>query len=121
MTLALAPEWKQSILSGDIVIPKESIELSFSLESSLLGKETEQIEIQLQQESIEEHTSNFNANITVSASEQSETVELAEPTIKVESISYGGLLTIAFSDPFVVIEDLSLLKVPLYQSDSNSI
>ena len=41
MTLALAPEWKQSILSGDIVIPKESIELSFSLESSLLGKETE--------------------------------------------------------------------------------
>ena len=46
---------------------------------------------------------------------------LTIPTIKIKSISFTGLLIIEFSDPFVPLEDLSLLQDTFYVGASQNI
>ena len=68
-TLTLNPEWMQAIMSGEVTIPGDSIELTFELDSDILGRAKQDVEIKLLPKVTGEQR-DFDANITVTNSEE---------------------------------------------------
>ena len=109
LTVIILPRFQESIKKGELCPNLSSFELSFEMTSDILGSATGSFEFDIAPSEDTVRVS-FAGVDPDQAYRESKGDEFKQPEIKVGKISPTGAVDLTFSEPFIVLQNLQLLK-----------